>query len=199
MAVKIVRIDPDDSDALRQYTSVPMRLTVESLLEVSDVAGDWPGFTLHERPVSFPWSKDYASDPEGDPVHFLRRFICAHNTALFLALDNGRPIGGAAGIRHCFDARYFCMTDGRDDMAVLADIRVTPGEQRGGVGSKLFRSTVEWARAEGMKLLKIETQNTNVPACHFYRRMGAKLGGMQRHAYSGEHEDEAMLLWYLEL
>lgn len=90
------------------------------------------------------------------------------------------------------------MTDGRDDVAVLRDIRVKPGSTRAGVGTALFERVVGWAGESGMQMLKIETQNNNVAACRFYQKMGARLGGVQRHAY-GDYPDEVMLLWYLEL
>ena len=82
---------------------------------------------------------------------------------------------------------------------MLADMRVAPSHQRRRIGAKLFDAVADWGREEGMRLLKIETQNTNVPACRFYQRMGARLGGLQRHAYEGENADEVMLLWYLKL
>lgn len=58
--------------------------------------------------------------------------------------------------------------EGREDLAVLWDIRVDSAYRREGVGEKLFWRTVEWARIKGCKLLKVETQNINVPACRFY-------------------------------
>jgi GNAT superfamily N-acetyltransferase len=91
------------------------------------------------------------------------------------------------------------MTNGRDDVAVLHDMRVAPSHQRRGIGKRLFETVSEWARNEGMRYLKIETQNTNVPACRFYQKMGARLGGLERHAYAGANSEEVMLLWYLEL
>lgn len=91
------------------------------------------------------------------------------------------------------------MTDGRDDIAVLADIRVSETSQRNGIGAALFEAVASWARSEGMEMLKIETQNTNVPACRFYKRVGARLGGIQRHAYDGANKAESMLLWYFDL
>lgn len=199
VTVEIVRIDPSDAAVIESYASVPMQLMVESVLEVSDTDGDWPGFSISERQVEKPWLKDYASDPDGDPIHFLRQFVCAHNAAHFIAMSGDEVVGAAAGIRHCRDAPYFCMTDGRDDIAVLADIRVTEDSQRAGVGAALFNSVAGWARSDGMKMLKIETQNTNVPACRFYKRMGARFGGVQRHAYDGANESESMLLWYFDL
>jgi GNAT superfamily N-acetyltransferase len=52
---------------------------------------------------------------------------------------------------------------GRDDVAVLWDIRVSPRERGRGIGSALFRAAGDWARARGCRWFKIETQNVNVP------------------------------------
>jgi len=46
--------------------------------------------------------------------------------------------------------------------------------------------------------MKVETQNINVPACSFYRRMGCTLGSIDRFAYA-ELPDEAQLIWLKEL
>jgi ribosomal protein S18 acetylase RimI-like enzyme len=51
-----------------------------------------------------------------------------------------------------------------------------------------------------------ETQNTNVPACRFYRGQGFHLGAIHRYGYVGAPSEgdpsvaaETMLLWYLDL
>jgi ribosomal protein S18 acetylase RimI-like enzyme len=86
----------------------------------------------------------------------------------------------------------------RDNAAVLWDIRVAPRERRAGIGSALFRSAGNWARARGCEWLTIETQNINAAACHFYRKMGCTLGAIDRFAYPGL-PGEAQLLWWRAL
>lgn len=46
--------------------------------------------------------------------------------------------------------------------------------------------------------LKIETQNTNAPACRFYARRGCVLRAIRRFAYP-LLPNEVELLWYKEL
>jgi hypothetical protein len=46
----------------------------------------------------------------------------------------------------------------------------------------------------GCRLLKIETQNVNVPACYFYRRMGCTLASIDSLAYP-DLPDEVQLMW----
>jgi ribosomal protein S18 acetylase RimI-like enzyme len=87
------------------------------------------------------------------------------------------------------------MLEGRDNLAVLWDIRVAPEARGQGVGSALFRSAEEWAKARGCRQLKVETQNINVAACRFYARQGCVLIRVDRHAYP-ELPEETQLLWY---
>lgn len=90
------------------------------------------------------------------------------------------------------------MLEGATDMAVLWDIRVQPEERSSGIGSALFGAAVEWSRGRSNRTLKVETQNVNVPACHFYARMGCELGVVDRHAYP-ELPGEVQLLWFKDL
>ena len=196
MAIEIRRFDAQDSESLWLYQQVPMEFRVDSVLEVRSDSSRFGAFSIREVPVENPWTKDLWDGRY--EVEQLERFTCAHNSVFFLAVEEDKLVGGAAGIRHCDDAEYFCMTDGRDDIAVLRDIRVKPESKRTGVGTVLFEQVVDWARESGMQMLKIETQNNNVAACRFYQKMGARLGGLQRHAY-GDYPDEVMLLWYVDL
>ena len=87
------------------------------------------------------------------------------------------------------------MLDGRDDLAVLWDIRVAPEARRRGVGAALFSRALDWSRARGCSELKIETQNVNVGACRFYERCGCELRAIHQSAYA-TLPDEMQLLWY---
>jgi GNAT superfamily N-acetyltransferase len=66
------------------------------------------------------------------------------------------------------------------------------------VGTALFDAVEDWARARSCEMLKVETQNINVPACRFYARMGCTLGAIHRYAYP-DLPGEAQLLWYRTL
>jgi GNAT superfamily N-acetyltransferase len=90
------------------------------------------------------------------------------------------------------------MLEDRQDTAVLWDIRVAAEARRQGVGAALFRAVEKWAVAHGCRLLKVETQNINVPACRFYAKQGCVLGAIHRFAYP-EFPNETQLLWYKKL
>jgi GNAT superfamily N-acetyltransferase len=93
------------------------------------------------------------------------------------------------------------LLEGRQDLAVLWDIRVRPDARGLGIGTALFRHAAAWARSKGCRQMKIETQNVNVPACRFYAHMGCELGMVHRFGYAAipAVADEAMLFWYLKL
>jgi ribosomal protein S18 acetylase RimI-like enzyme len=78
------------------------------------------------------------------------------------------------------------MLAGRQDLAVLWDIRVHPDYQGNGVGKQLFDYGVQWARARNCSQLKIETQQDNVKACKFYAGQGCPLGEINRYGYYGQ-------------
>ena len=90
------------------------------------------------------------------------------------------------------------MLEGRRDLAVLWDIRIFPDARGHGVGSALFERVEAWAQFHGCRQLKIETQNTNVPACRFYERQGCQLRAIHRAAYP-QLPQEIQLLWYKDL
>jgi GNAT superfamily N-acetyltransferase len=90
------------------------------------------------------------------------------------------------------------MLEGRNDLAVLWDIRVAPEFRGQNIGSTLFAAAQAWALARGARQLKVETQNINVPACRFYARQGCVLRAIERLAYP-ELPDEIQMLWYKDL
>ena len=68
------------------------------------------------------------------------------------------------------------MLEGRRDLAVLWDIRVSPETRRKGVGSALFEMAEAWARLHELWQLMTETQNINVGA-QLYRTAGMSVAG----------------------
>ncbi len=191
MPIHILEIVPE---RLAEYATIPIKLEVKSALQLELVDGGLGGILLNEEPVEKPYVKDY--DSVGDiPTDWPKHFDVS-NWGFFLAMDRDRFAGGAAV---AFDTRGVDMLDGRRDLAVLWDLRVPPAFR--GTGIALFRYAVEWSRKRGCRQLKVETQNTNVPACRFYQRMGCSLGEIRRYGYAAVPAvaDEVMLCWYLEL
>ncbi len=188
------------AERLDEYCAVPSLVEVQSILQVKAIDGGFSGLAMELVPVPTPYVKDYdsyAETPKDWPVKW-----DLTNWCILLVTAGGRPVGAACVVSRTPDIR---MLEGRDDLAVLWDIRVAPEYKRRGIGKALFRAAIQWCREQGLKMLKIETQNVNVAACRFYARQGAQLGAINRYAYADatwghpDVQDEVMLLWYYRL
>jgi GNAT superfamily N-acetyltransferase len=191
MPIHILEIGPDRLD---EYARIPSRFEVRSILRVELVDEGLGGMQLVEVPVDRPYVKDY--DAGGElPTDWPSKFGVGR-WGFFLALERGSPVGGAAV---AFATTGVFMLERRPDLSVLWDIRVLP-EARG-AGIPLFRHAASWSRQRGCTQMKAETQNVNVPACRFYRRMGCRLGEIHRFGYAAVPAvaGEVMLNWYLDL
>ncbi|HDQ35162.1 MAG TPA: GNAT family N-acetyltransferase, partial [Chloroflexi bacterium] len=83
--------------------------------------------------------------------------------------------------------------------AYIQDLAVETQFRRQGIGRALIDQAVNWARAQSLPGLMLETQDINVPACRFYARYGFTLCGFNTHLYRGLPTplDEVALYWYL--
>jgi GNAT superfamily N-acetyltransferase len=180
--------------ALQEYAAVSIAFVVDRILQVTVADGGLGGLSLTETAVADPYVKDNDTPEEARPMRWAERFDTA-NWGLICGRRDASMVGGAVIAFNSPDVR---MLGGRDDIAVLWDIRVSPGERRAGLGSALFQAAADWAVARGCGWLKIETQNINVAACRFYRKMGCTLGAIDRFAYP-ELPDEVQLLWWKAL
>jgi GNAT superfamily N-acetyltransferase len=190
-------IDTIGPQRLAEYASVPIAFEVRAILYVDDAGHGVDATILHEQAVQAPYVKDYDSYADEGPTHWPMRFDVSR-WGLFLARDEGEVVGGAAV---AWNTPGVHMLEGRNDLAVLWDIRVRPAHRHRGVGAALFAEAVNWSRSHGCRQLKVETQNVNVGACRFYERMGCVLGRVDRLAYrdSPEVAHEIMLVWELDL
>jgi GNAT superfamily N-acetyltransferase len=187
---------PANKESLTAYSVVSISFEVRSKLTPIPLDDGLGGIVLREEEVIPPYTKDYDEAGGEGPLRWLERFNTA-NWVVFLAREAGVPVGGAAV---AFRTPEVHMLRGRDDMAVLWDIRVHPDHRRSGIGRALFAEAARWSREMNCKYLKVETQNVNVPACRFYVRQGCLLGEINRFAYSDPHvAHETMLIWYVDL
>jgi GNAT superfamily N-acetyltransferase len=189
-----IEVREEPITTLEEYASIPIAFEVSSILDVMATNNRRGEFVLTERPLDYPYVKDYDSIKEEEPAQWARRFDLS-NWALFAARAEEDRVGGAVV---AFSTDGLIMLEGRRDMAVLWDIRVSPEARGQGVGSALFREAEAWARAKGCRQLKVETQNINVAACRFYASQGCVLKAVDHMAYP-ELPDEVQLLWYKDL
>lgn len=68
----------------------------------------------------------------------------------------------------------------------LHEFHIAAGYQRRGLGRRLMDALAERAGAAGLRAIVLETQNTNVPAIRFYRRVGFTLDGVNVSYYTND-------------
>ncbi len=95
-----------------------------------------------------------------------------HKTA-FLAIVNGTLAGQIIAWRYW---NNYCHVE---------DVVVAPEFRRQGIGTRLMDQVVRWAREHGLPGVRLETQDTNAPACHWYAKYGFEIGGYDRRLYTG--------------
>jgi ribosomal protein S18 acetylase RimI-like enzyme len=188
-----IQIRVDDASALAGYASIPSTLVVREVFDVVANERGIDGLKLVHRTIQQPYTKDYDAHPDYHPTRWGERFDLS--SWCFLSATIGEQVAGRAAI--AWDAQADPGSR-QSHVAVLWDIRVDRHAQRRGVGTALFRAAESWAMQRGAHWLKVETQNINVPACHFYFAQGCTLGAIDRFAYP-DLPDEAQLIWYKKL
>jgi ribosomal protein S18 acetylase RimI-like enzyme len=183
-----IRQDNPSLGLLSAYSSIPISFHGNSQMRVQRENDRW---VLTETNVA-PFFKDY--DHLEHPTEWAAQFDLS-NWRMFSALDGGQRVGGAiVAIR----TPGVEMLEGRDDLAVLWDIRVQPEYRNQRIGSQLFAEAAHWSMTHGCRELKVETQQVNVAACKFYERMGCRLRDARWNLYP-DMPEEVQLLWYREL
>jgi GNAT superfamily N-acetyltransferase len=193
VSLEVTEVRPTPAE-LAGYAEVPIAYTVASVLEVELVDGGLGGVRFTERPLDEPWVKDYDALDGAAPTDWPPRFDL-DRWGIFVAHDRGRRVGGLAV---AFDTRSIDPERGRADHSALWDLRVAPEHRGRGVGRALVAAALAGAARQSASTCTVETQNVNVPACRFYRALGATVASIDRFAYPGL-PDEVQIIWSLAL
>jgi GNAT superfamily N-acetyltransferase len=190
----MIEIHQVGEEYLSIYDSIPMQVTVNSILEIDEQNSGILGIKLIEKPVN-----EYVKDlSKYEVMAGIAKQFDISNWVFLMAFINNKPIGAATAL---FDCPKVNMLSGRNDISVLWDLRVDDNYKGIGIGTKLLEEVKIWSREKGLKKIKIECQNTNVSACKFYQKSGAYLGAIDKYAYcrDKEIENEIQLIWYIDL
>jgi ribosomal protein S18 acetylase RimI-like enzyme len=67
---------------------------------------------------------------------------------------------------------------------------VAETHRRRGIGRRLMEALADEAKEAGLRIMVCETQNTNVPAIAFYRKVGFEIEGIDLSYYSNSDMTE---------
>jgi GNAT superfamily N-acetyltransferase len=175
---------------LAEYARVPIAYSVTELFDDQGIEVLRRGEAAKPVPVGAPYWKDYDGYPDGRPTDWPARFDMSRWTIL-AAYRDSRRVGGVAVI---VDGRDIELLGDCPGCALIWDLRVAPDARGQGTGSALLRAAELRAEQLGAQVMRVETQNVNVPACRVYQRNGYALERATRGAYA-ELPGEVQLIW----
>jgi putative acetyltransferase len=94
--------------------------------------------------------------------HFDTPEILAQGRGIFLVVELDGEIVGCGAAKHC------------GGWAELKRMYLKPRARGGGIALAMLVKLLDWARAEGLPLARLETGNVSVGALRLYRRAGFK-------------------------
>lgn len=190
----LIDVAQERSDSLDEYASISIAFRVTEVVDRTALRTDGSALPLITRQLARSYVKDYDAYPGNAPLDWPTRFDVSE-WGFFAAYVGSERIGGAVVIANDGNVD---LLEGRNDLALLWDLRVAPRFRRFGVASALLTAAEVWARARASRVLLVETQNINVAACRFYARHSFSLRAVNEHAYA-EFPNEIQLLWYKTL
>ena len=95
------------------------------------------------------WGSDWDNFPEFDP----------NSVFLAINIETNEPIGYVISFK-------------RGDSGYISVVAVMPKWQRRGVASALIRAAVQHFRSSKIKTIKIDVEETNIPAMKIYEKIG---------------------------
>ena len=128
------------------------------------------------------YEKEYLNDEEQ-----WEDYIDNPNKTIFLYYDSDDCVGQVRLRRNW------------NKYAFIEDIAVSKSRRKHGIGTKLISKAAEWAKANGLCGLMLETQDTNLLACRFYSKLGFQIGAVDTMLYANfDNSDEKAVFWYLK-
>jgi streptothricin acetyltransferase len=174
----ILTIQPIDESNLHDLNRVDGTFTIDSRL-VLHAQDRQIGYSI--EPVQ-PRTKRYPAE-KFDWI----TFIDNPDKAIYLAYLDGQLTG------------QIILWKNWNGYGYIEDIAVDASFRRQGIGRRLIRQAITWAKERGLPGVMLETQDNNVAACRLYAACGFHLGGFDRELYRAidPGTEEVALYWYL--
>lgn len=170
------------------YARIPSAFRVDRIFRVAENLRSPSQWEFVEELVASPFTKDYDALPNNRPTDWPRRYD-TRLWRVFAAFVDEERVGGAILITPPLSSGV-----GSSAISELWDLRVHPAWQRRGVASALW-TAVEGALSRAtVAVLRVETQQLNVPGCRFYGAHGCTLIKVEPHAYP-TLPNEVRLTW----
>src|SRR5688572_10524862 len=138
-----IDIRNEPTDCLESYSSIPISFEVYEFFDFTHKIQ--PGIDLPDvKPVSTAYIKNYDAIDLEHPTQWHLQFDLAH-WGIFGAWVEDQRVGGIAIAGKMLGLDIL---SGREDIAILWDLRIAQNVRGQGIGSALFRSAEHWALAQ---------------------------------------------------
>ena len=122
---------------------------------------------------------EYGKHPSDKAI---KQYIEDGNMYMFM---DGDVLVGVTAITY-YQGEDYCAPDinwketvANAEVMVLHLLAILPEYQGSGAGKALVKQSLDIAKAKGMKACRLDALSTNVPAHHFYEKLGFKYCGKQ--------------------
>jgi len=137
-------------------------------------------FTIELEELDQPYTRQWDYDEE---LHSRYRQVIAEQGLSLGAYDGDLLIGVAIAERRDWNRSLW-----------VWEFHIHPDYRGQGIGRRLMDALADRARRAGLCVIVCETQNTNVPAIRFYRRVGFELDGIDLSYYPPEIDEIAFFM-----
>lgn len=132
-----IRVEEAGIEDLVAHASIPIAFWVDRILEPDPLGGP---LDFVEHPHPNPWLKDYDSEEGANPALWPSHF----DTSGWRIISAWAGASRVGGVVLFADVPEVDMLEGRSDLALIWDLRVTPPFRGRGVGRRLVSSAVAW-------------------------------------------------------
>lgn len=96
---------------------------------------------------------------------------------------------GLVGLAICKEHKW-------NNSLYLSNLLVSGKKRQKGIGKLLIQNIIEHAKNKNIRLIELETQNTNVPAITFYQKQGFKITGLKTNLYNKDVIEKAIYMTF---